>query len=82
MKKSLKLFFVGLTLFIAMAKSVSSYAQAADPCARGGCLEPVTISCQQHTVDIQFGMGIISLTYKILVTVCNNGEEYYDLIRG
>lgn len=85
MKKSLKLFFVSLTLFIAMATSISSYAQQstvgeADPCA-GGCLPPATISCVQHTVDLQIGMGVISVTYKILVTVCDNGEEYYDLIR-
>jgi hypothetical protein len=43
-------------------------------------LGSVTLSCLQHTDDITLNLGFVSITWHVLVTVCDNGTEYYDLV--
>jgi hypothetical protein len=72
MKKSIFVLLIAVMLLAVPVKNVSAQDAAT-------VLPEFVLSCTQHTVKIQIGV-LITIEYTILVTVCDNGTEYYDLI--
>ena len=76
MKRLFKVLFLASAILLTIAKT--SYGKQQEP--EGVMLPEVGISCSQHTVDFTLSIGFASITYHVLVTDCDNGEHYYDLV--
>jgi hypothetical protein len=74
MKKLIRILALSFALLTAVVFSSLAKPQEAVQ------LEEVTLTCSQHTVDYTLNLGIVSITYHVLWTICDNGTEYWDLI--
>lgn len=81
MKSIAKSFLATLAFVGTLGVSAPSFGQETDPCSCNCCMydtpgEEPGIKCTQHHVDISLGF----ITYHFLVTVCEGGQEYWDLV--